>query len=214
MNALTVLAHRRPVYLRETLSAVARCDGISEWRVVVVMDRPDQLTRDCVARFAPIGSECVELNLGNVDDPPYWRISRATLLTLALGFATAEYVVHLEEDCVPSPDLLTWHAVMADRYRDDPAVFTVNAWSGPVGQVHEQGDHVAPFLTPWAFGTWRDRFDEMRAGWDLHYWDRHLNERMRGMRLGVFPASSKVRNIGRIGTQPAEEWDARERVAS
>ena len=210
---VTVLAHRRAGYLRQTLDALAKCNRVSGWRITIVLDRPDALTRDCVDCMACAGWEVATLDLRNRADPPYSRISRATLLALSLGFVTADYVVHLEEDCVPAPDLLTWHAAMAERYRDDKRVFTVSAWSGAPGIRHAD-DHLAPFFTPWGWGTWRDRFDEMRADWDLSggQWDVRVNEVLRGSRMGVFPAVSLVRNIGRIGTQPEAEWLAREQV--
>jgi Glycosyl transferase family 2 len=214
VETLSVLAHRRPVYFGETLAALTKCAGMVDWRVVLVLDCPDDKTRAIAKAASKVrGWEIAEFDLRNEADPPYSRISRATLLALSLGFATADYVAHLEEDCVPAPDFLRWHAEQAERFRYDPRVFTVNAWSGPVGHKHNE-DHVAPAYSPWGWGTWRDRFEEMRAGWDFDFWDRHLNEVLRGDRLGVFSAVSLVRNIGRIGTQPEAEWLDRERRQS
>lgn len=212
MRAVTVLAHRRAHYLVDTLAALRQCDGVASWQVLVVMDRPDQPTRDVVAHAVAHDWLWADIDLRPAGLPPYSRISRATAATLALGFTLADYVVHLEEDVVPAPGLLTWHAAMADRYAADQRVLTVNAWSGPPGVVHPQGDHLSPFFTPWGWGMWRDRWAWVSADWDNDYWDRHLNERLRGDRLGVFAGKSLVHNIGRIGTQPADEWDRRERA--
>ena len=208
MNTVTVLAHRRPHLLRQTLDALVRCYGLAEWRVCVVMDRPDNETRYLVQQVDPRW-ETVELDLGNATDAPYARVSRATLMALSLGFATSDFVVHLEEDCVPERTALAWFARMAHTYRNDPSVFTINAWSGPE-TGNPEPETVGPWFTPWLWGTWVDRFQEMRQGWDFEYWDRHLNERMRGDRLGVFPHRSLVRDIGREGgVNPPHEWDAR-----
>lgn len=195
MFSVSVLAHRRADHLRYVLGALIGCDDVDKWRVRVVLDRPDVLTLDAAQRSSLAAWELVTLDAQNGHDAPYSRVSRATLSALALGFATSDYVVHLEQDCVPAEDFLTWHAQMAERYVNDQQVFSVNAWAGSLKVNHER-DHLGPHFTPWGWGTWRDRFEEMRAAWDFDFWDRHLNERLRGERLGAFPAVSKVVNIG------------------
>ncbi len=159
------------------------------------------------------------MDLHNDADPPYSRASRATLMALSLGFATADYVAHLEEDVVPSSDFLTWHTGMADLYRADPRVFTVSAWWGsppewssglPEGVL--AGFGLAAHFVPWGFGLWRDRFEELRAKWSFEFWDRHLNEVVRGDRLTVHPLVARVRDIGEQGgVNDAAEWRERQR---
>lgn len=210
--AVTVLAHRRPEYLRRTLEALAACHKAEGWRTCIVMDDPDQATR-MLARRHP-GAEIVELHTRR-DDQPYARISRATLYALALGFATADFVAHLEEDCIPSPDWLEFMAAMAARYRGDPTVFTVSGWWGgapdPLRDLYRTG--LDPWFVPWGWGTWADRFAEMRAQWDLDggQWDIRVNEIVRGDRLTAFPAVSRIRDIGEQGSNPSAQWRDRQR---
>lgn len=210
--AVTVLAHRRPDYLAQTLAALAR-QLDDQWEVLVVLDRPDPVTIGLT-----MGWPSVMLELRNHDDAPYLRVSKATLAALSLGFGHADYVVHVEEDCVPDPGFLDWHVRQAERFRSQRSeVFTACAWSGPPGfrrfsdadvsTVPE--DYLDRMFTPWGWGTWRDRFEQMREQWDLSggQWDIRVNEVVRGNRLSVFPPAPLVRNIGvKGGVNPPQEW--------
>lgn len=219
-RGITILTHRRAGYLSQTLDALNRCHGIKDWRVTVAMDRPDEETERIGRWLDPW--QVVTLNLGNPFDPPYARVSRATLMTLALGFATADFVAHLEEDCIPAPDFLEYMAEMDRRYRLDRRVFSVSAWwpappdwgDDPPADAHYQTalDHIPDLgIATWGIGTWIDRWPEVRAEWDLQHWDRNLARRDR---LTVHPLVSRVKNIGRVGTQPTSEYDWRTEVQS
>lgn len=207
---VTVLAGPdRPAYLGQTLAALADCDGRAKWPVIVVADRP---TPDVKALLA--GWPNVVLSLDNAERPAYGRASEATRAALSLGFAHGDFVAHLEEDVVPHRDYLTWMHAQATRYQDNPDVLAVCPWGGPPskqGVADPDAARLVSGFTPWGWGTWADRWQEIGGDWSDDFWDRHLNEVVRGDRLVVHPLVNRVTDIGALGgVNPSAEWAARQ----
>src|SRR5205085_4047904 len=80
------------------------------------------------------------------------------------AFRFADYVILLEDDVVPAPDCLRYFEWARRRYRDDPQVFSVSAYSRltPPPERYYVA-HRAPWFNCWGFATWADRWSEMRA---------------------------------------------------
>jgi hypothetical protein len=209
---LTLLTHRRPHYLKHTIANILELDGLNTWEQMAVMDRPDGETYERVTSHFPYMISRLPVPEGENDyDVAYKQISFMTYLTIDTAFAKgADFVFHLEEDVVPATELLKFVEFNAEFYKDAKDVFTINAWVSPK-QDGELSSELFQWFTPWGWGTWKDRWFEMRAGWSFNRWDQELNERMRGDRYGVFPTTSLTKNIGAVGTQPIEEYIEREK---
>ena len=213
---LTVLAHRRPAYFAQmaaSLAAIAHDD----WDVVITLDRPDAATlaiAEGMDAMLHVFTHEPAARIGDPYDRDYRRISVLTRSAIRAAFERgADFVMHFEEDLVLAPDCLAYAGWAAQRYRADPSVFTVNAWGMAETLPGLYATRTYPFFTPWGWGTWRDRWAEMDRLWDVRRWDQHLNERIRGDRLGVFPDVARTRNVGVAGTQSADEWFVRENSA-
>lgn len=217
MRGLSILTHRRPHYLKQTLEALSHCHTIRDWDVYVIMDNPDLETESIVKSYP-----WKYIYYDTRTSEPYFRISEATRFALTNTFLNnrTEFAVHLEEDCVPAQDFLEYMAWADQIYKDTKEVFTVCAWWGSDDLVR---NHIKDFshdtlldrhFTPWGWGLWRDRWNELLPRWSDEFWDRRLNEEVRGERFSVFPKITRTKNIGAIGTQPYKEWLERERRAN
>lgn len=207
---ITVSAYNRPRYMEQTLAALARCDGVKDCRVVVLCDpceeTPEQVDATKVYGWEPyIYSERVGCNL-------------AILNAMRFGFAdgSVDFHLHLEDDTVPCRDALRWFAWARDNYRHDPGVMNVSGYQRiSNGRLAECG--LRRWFTPWGWGTWRDRWTGLAAGWAAREpsWDVQVNHVLRAGRYEVFPTVSRIQNIGaERGTHvPSAEWhEANHRV--
>lgn len=201
---ITVTAYNRPAYLRATLSALAACDGIKNYRVAVLLDPCDE-TQEQVNTAAYYGFE-----------PLIFAEHKGCNLAIAhaftYGFASpaADFHIHLEDDTVPCRDALRWFEWARDRYRDDPSVMNVSGYQRiSNGRLDECG--LRRWFTPWGWGTWRDRWIGLSRGWgrdNSASWDVVVNHALRAGRYEVFPTVSRIQNIGaERGTHvPNAEW--------
>lgn len=192
---ITVSAYDRPHYLRESLSALSRCIGIGTCRVIVVCDKSDK-TDECVALADSFGFETLRL-------PERAGCNGAIYASLRFGFEFAgdDFHLHVEDDVVLTRDSLLWFGWARDRYRDDRSIFSVSGYQRkPCGAINQCGRR--RWFCPWGWGTWSDRWQEMKAGWasdESVSWDVQLGCRVRGLRFEAYPAVSRVQNIGGAG---------------
>ena len=209
MKTLTLTVCRRPDYTTQTMRAIKLCDGIEEYAVSVYLD-PQCLETERIAREESLpGWEFVK-----AERPT--GCNRAIYESLCIGFSRGDYHIHLEDDTVPSPDCLRWFE-WASRFRNDASVFSVSAWNRCGGESSLAGRR--QWFTPWGWATWRDRWDEMRERWSPHgaeSWDVAVNTVFRGGRVELFPALSRVQNIGEHGGAHAtpQVWRDAQRVDS
>lgn len=208
MNTITVSACSRPLYTSLVLSALARCHGIDRWRVAINIDAPD-------------GSE----NFNRVSravspflfDRANWRVlvtpgvgcNAAIASCMDYGFSCGgNFHVHLEDDTLPAADFLWFMEWASERFKDDLGVLTA------CGYARGYGDSDAAigrrWFTPWGWGTWRDRWEEIRQRLNLASpvtWDVQTNQ-VRGDRVEVAPLLGRVQNIGEHGGKhnSPEQW--------
>ena len=131
-----------------------------------------------------------------------------------------DFVVRAEDDLIVSDDILEYFDWAAEKYQNDADVATVHGMS-----FEQHSEDVAKVsringFNPWIWGTWRDRWTEyISPSWDHDYstfnvfpqnqsgWDWNLNTRVfpaLGF-VGIYPAMSRVDNIGVYGTHGTQE---------
>lgn len=202
---VTVSAYNRPAYLAATLNALAECDGIRDCKVTVMLD-PCESTQAQVATTTYYGFE-----------PFVYSERQGCNLAIGKAFAhgfadpAVDFHIHFEDDTVPCRDALRWFAWARDRYRRNPAVMNVSGYQRVSnGRLNECG--LRRWFTPWGWGTWRDRWVGLAAGWEARdpSWDVIVNHVLRAGRFEAFPTVSRIQNIGaEKGTHvPSAEWHA------
>lgn len=189
---ITVSAYNRPDYLRQTLAALRRCDGIEKCQVIVFVD-PSEATESCVEISKDFG-----FSYGIYSDR--LGCNRAIHAAMSYGFnhMGSEFHVHLEDDTVPTRDFLRWMAWARDRYRDDPAVMNVSGYQQRSNaRLDECG--LRRWFSSWGWGIWRDRWTGLDWAWaknDLPSWDVVVCHYLRAGRYEAFPTVSRIQNIG------------------
>jgi hypothetical protein len=218
VKAISLLVLDRPVYTRQVIEALARCEGLSTYVLVVFSQEPSKpetmaAVQDATSMFdipVHVVTETVQpvrrIASGRLGASA--QCSASTLRSLEHGFATgADFLIHLEDDVVPAPDFLRYMEWAAGEFADRTEVFTISAYNRqtePVAPALHYAWGVRASFTPWGWGTWRDRFAEMQRGWTRYTWphpgwDEHLYHKLRGGRGEVYPFLSRVQNIGATG---------------
>lgn len=200
---ITMTLYRRPKYARRVLEALAECDGVGEHLVLLHVEpgHPEVLH---LAREAPL-PRCLV-----VENETRFGCTGNTWSALEHGFLYADYVIHFEDDTVPSRDCLRYFEWAKDRFRDEPQVFTVSSYSRATPDpAHYHAAVRTPWFTPWGWATWSDRWRQMRSHWsrDPESWGLSLN-RLRGDRCEIQPCLARTQNIGaEMGAHvPSPEW--------
>jgi hypothetical protein len=226
MKTISLLVFSRPNYTRQVIDGLSRCDGLSEYALMVFSQEPCVPETMAVVRTT---TAKLEIPVRVVIEPvrPARKImgplaasvqcAASTLRCLEHGFASgAEFLIHLEDDIVPAADFLRYMEWAADKFADRADVFTVSAYNRhvePVPPAQHYTWDIRPSFTPWGWGTWPDRFAEMRERWTQYEWphpgwDDHLQYNLRRGRGEIYPSLSRVQNIGAQGGVhvPSAAW--------
>lgn len=203
MNAITLSLWRRPQYALRVVDSLRKCHGIGDYQLFVNVDGggpPEMKQIADSIDFAPCQTTIQSQHLG---------CNQMTRIALDQGFEYSDYAIHIEEDTIVAPDTLQYFE-WGRGFGNNPAIFTVNAWRHDRGWLPENGGEMfvdeeglastLPFFNCWVWATWRDRYQEMVAGWttgtdSTRSWDYAVSD-VRRNRLGVQPLTSRAMNIG------------------
>jgi len=203
MHFLSVLGASRPAYLEQTLQSLRACYELDRWSCIVMLDDAGPEADECerIAALMGFGVERFPVRMG---------CNAATIETLRMAWAdpSVQFVCHVEDDTPLCRDALVYMREMAVRYREDREVFTVSAYQR-MPLAGSSSCYRRRWFTPWVWGTWRDRWEEMAAKFGAEpSWDWQVNHAMRGDRCEIAPTVSLSRNIGAEGGThvPSAVW--------
>lgn len=176
---ISMVSWRRPQYTRKVLEALEKCTGIEEFQILLHIDGgyPDRV------------SEMIEgmknLNLDIVLNRHFKNIGCAANTYSALSHAFSKqrsgWVIHLEDDTLPSKDFLSFMEQCLDHYRDDENLFSVSGYHRVSGEEKEgitdeamqtrarEIDFRMNFSC-WGWGTWERVWSEVRSNWFGYKW--------------------------------------------
>lgn len=205
----------RPHYMHRVLDSWARVRGIED-ALLIFQCEPHLATVELVSAvtFAEVAVIVNKRQMG-VEANPY--------LAMTAGFATAaDFVVQGEEDTCVTADLLEYMAWARDEYEADKTVAAVctlqNSVLGPPDQVFRRA-----WFSASTWGTWRDRWDEIRDDWPMApragmSWDGYMTFRCirdRG-KTAIEPCATRAQHIGETGVHGEysehlrAEWEAQQ----
>lgn len=202
---VTFTAWDRPHYMTRVLDSWSRVRGISGALVLFQAEpHPDMLDLLRSVTFAQTVITVNETRAG---------CEANTGKALAAGFATgAPFVIHAEDDVLVSADILEYMAWGAREYEADPRVFGICSY-----QDHPPGDPAmvrrVGWFYPWAWGTWADRWEQVRGTWPARHgpgsWDHYLHGQMKTRgQVVIQPAATRCESIGDHGTYQHESMQA------
>lgn len=208
-KVIALSAFERPEYLSQTLAALAACEGIEAYQVLVSVD-----VRKRGAKPHPGVMRLLEdwdASALRVEVQREWNGCNRNMLTvMSLGFCRSEYVIALEDDVVFAPDALRWFEWA--RQWESVAFAACALHLDPPGDL--DASDLRPFMTPWGWATWGSTWAKIEAGWQrdegptVPSWDMVVDG-MRGEQLCVIPQVCRSTNIGRengVHQGPGAPW--------
>ncbi len=204
-RTLTMTLYNRPDYLKKVLGALSRAAGIERYHIIFCIEPgcPEVIALAESVRFA---RTTVLVNEKVLTCPV--NVYQA----MSLAFLETDFNIHLEDDLLLAKDALLFFEHCRTHYAGDPEVLSVTAYNN---QDCPPEKHAClarrRWFTPWAWATWKDRFETLKADWDFNYshgnWDHNINSRLRGERAEVYPILARCQNIGVTGVHvPSKEW--------
>lgn len=216
-KALFLTAYNRLSYLQQVLHTWESVVGVEEWDMVAMIE-PSDLSHQIVEEFEEFSRKTKFRRFSIQVNPQVYGVLHHPWVGFENLFSTNlqgnyDFVVRAEDDIIVSNDVLEYFSWAAKKFKLDPSVATVHAFSEAEGSARDV-ELISKF-SPLMWGTWRDRWQELLSPtWDHDYstfnlrpgnqsgWDWNINTRLLP-RLGltsVCPVVSRTNNIGVVGT--------------
>lgn len=211
-TAIVVTLCSRPAYTRRTLDALAACDGIGNFPVLLLCE---PVSREVLETAIAFGKR-PGINATVLKHESRVGCNVNTHAALQCGFEKASRVIALEDDTVPARDFLRFATWGLDTYADDASVFSICGYQRtPADELWNREAVIREqWFTPWGWATWRDRWDSVREKWPHDdrqiSWDTVIDKLTRGERCEVRPVVARIQNIGGEGGThvPSPIWHA------
>jgi hypothetical protein len=118
MNCIVVPLYRRDEYIRTVLEALDGCVGIERYMVLLFLE-PGWEKVEEIARTVGTFQREVVINQRQ------YGCNANIYQCLEEGFKRSEYIIALEDDVVPSRDMLQYFEYCRDVYAGDSSIFSV-----------------------------------------------------------------------------------------
>lgn len=158
-------AFNRPDHTLRSLTALAANELAQRTDLYVFCDGPrseadvqavEEVRRICRAAsgFASVSIKEQESNIG---------LRRSVISGVDFVFSRHESIIVFEDDVLASPRTLWFLNICLEKYRKEPAIFNVSAWSPSPEELGFPQDYpwdvyFIPRFNCWGWGTWQDRW--------------------------------------------------------
>jgi hypothetical protein len=190
---ITFALQGRPDYLRSVLEALRKCDGIHEYLILPHIEPGNEEVLSLVKSidFAKVQITLNQEKLG---------ITHNTYQAWQNGFTKSDFIIHFEDDMIPSRDCLRYVEHCSEMYRDDPKVFSITAYNQ--SQCRPFQYHFVSRRSPCVFGLvgiWRNRWEWIKNNWsrDPDSYAAHLTNYLAKFELNeIYPHFSRSQHVG------------------
>ena len=212
--AILVMAYNRPALLESALSALTALPEARHFAIYVSVDGGGTAVMEAAGRFnvTVVAHERVA-RLDPKQRGPAWLAQHyGDALDRVFNERRHSHAVILEDDMVPSPDLLAFMGAAAPVLAADPTVWCASSWNdnGYKGLATDEG---AVFRTSFFPGLgWMmaaELWAELGPSWPLQHWDHYMRiDAVSKGRECIVPEVSRNRNVGVKGaTMSQAEYD-------
>jgi hypothetical protein len=206
VTPVLVVAHRRVETTRAVVNALLGSGAEDVWAFVdaprseaenVQVSEVAQLLRD-TEWPGEFHFRSVEENLG---------VARAVPAALDWVFHDCKRAVILEDDCLPTPEFLSFADLMLDRYDDDPRVGVISGTRIATSTFPRSGlpYDFSMFPLIWGWATWKTRWENYSH--DVRGWRRHVGIRELLRMGGPLHAWDWTRLFNSVASDDPWSWD-------
>lgn len=164
-KVVAIKAWKRADYFNQMFTALEQCEDTENYTVFVSIDggypAEQELMKQRINNSSLIKNIDVtihEKNLGCAGNTRY-------LLNKAFGTTDTNFVIHLEDDTVPSKDLLLYMAWANKTFQSDPNIFSVSGYNRTLEEDNTSENLHKTFFgihfSCWGFGLFRRIYEEI-----------------------------------------------------
>jgi hypothetical protein len=201
--SISLTCCNRPDYLSQVLDALANADKTNiDARLNISIDKADPQVIEIAKSFKGLSID----NL--IVHDPKLGCNQNTLYAIKLASSTdhSPYILHLEDDTVPTKDCLQFFMYAFHKYEADDTVLSIGGYN----KTEDLDDDLIystfseAFFSAWGCGFWKHKLDKIYQAWTTSNtnngmsWDSYLSEYFfeRQNHLQLRPQISRIQNIG------------------
>lgn len=193
----------RPDYLQKVLDAITNADKTNiDLRLYISVDKMN-------ASVVQMASEYNGVTVGhlNINDPKLGcNQNTKKAIQIAHYSGHSPYILHLEDDTVPTRDSFQFFMYAFEKYIDDSKIISIGGYNKTEEMEDDQIYTIftEPFFSAWGCGFWSHKLDIIYNNWTKSSvnsgvsWDSHLCDILfeKQKYLQARPYISRIQNIG------------------
>lgn len=200
---LSLTCSNRPEYLAQVFEALSDCDKTDlDLSIVISVDKADPQVVTIAQNF-----DAIKVAQLVVNDPKI-GCNQNTLQAIVIARQTnhSPYILHLEDDTVPTKDCLQFFSYAFEKYEKDANVLSIGGYN----KTDDMDDDLIyelfnePFFSAWGCGFWDSKLDTVIQHWSPSKtnngmsWDSYLSQTLFEEKkyLQIKPKISRIQNIG------------------
>lgn len=195
-KVITMPTYNRPVYTKQVLEGLLRCDGIEDYNIYIFAEPECPEVIDVINSMITKG-----LKIDLVINKERMKLPKNTRQCLDKGFSLTDYLIHWEDDIVPSKDCLKYFEWARDKYENDTDIFSISGFhrTHPFENKDDLYNAVVRIkgFIPTGWATWIDRWEEIKTNWEetKTSWS-HSAHNARKDRCVLIPYLSRTKYVG------------------
>ena len=201
--SISLTCCKRPEYLRTVLDAITDADKTNiDIKLFISVDKVDPEVVQIAYSYngVPVG------NL-NINDPPI-RCNQNTKKAIQIAHYSehSPYILHLEDDTVPTRDCFQFFMYAFEKYVDNGKIISIGGYNKTEDMEDDEiyDTFEQPFFSAWGCGFWANKLDIIYNHWTKSEinggisWDSYLSDILfeKQKYLQLRPKISRIQNIG------------------
>lgn len=210
MKTISISLYNRPVYTKQVLDSLLKCEGIEEYHILIKIE-PE--VEDVIKLAQDFNHPHKKVVINN--QKLGCSLNIFSCVNESFIQTDTNFHIHIEDDIVPSRDCLRYFEWASSYFQNSKEIGVITSYQRNRSiipeNIHEVKNLVSKHMwfTPWGWATWRDRWlnqigprlYSLITNRSIPYssWDKHLHDILKINNLfQVFPLVSRTQNIGAL----------------
>ena len=160
-KVIAIKAYNRPDYFGIMIKALSECIGIFDYKIFISLDKSSKDTQDqMLTQLASSGLTNNTIVYTHQDVQGCAGNTRF-IFDKAFEDVNTDFIIHLEDDTIPSTDFLLYMEWARATYLHDNEVFSIAGYNNSKRHNDLVAVKTRGYFTCWGFGLFRRIFDEI-----------------------------------------------------
>lgn len=217
MLPIIFMVYNRPDKARDIMEALLKCKGIEDCTVYAFSDGPkDEKARVKVNEVREVlHSYSGKMSIEVIERKENLGCSRNVAESVSQVLKENEYAIYLEDDIVPYPDFIVYMKKMAEKYKDNEKVFSINSYN-QLSRSGQKGVYPSRRFSSWGAvyfsRCWKNvefKFqpDNLMIGYDKEYLKKIDKKLVKSVTPDIYLSYLEHRNGYTTWDNHGDMWD-------